>query len=419
MIIPELWRQLFRPWHVCEFDVVLPLSLEGNTEKTKKICGDGLEAQWVVRWGGERGGRRVVICFDKINWNSKAVWVYLSVFPRHEVSVFLQRKEDNFLVFEGSADTQPPQNIILFFSLLFFSFIIYYLSLNPILRISPLEKVNSIWSWIRGGEGVRCSVLRVKWGRRAVPLRGDQPPTYNPWWARWGLGLWRWAGGGERTIPFKFNLCWCAASVELLAVIVILQGGGRWKTREPKYRQLDSWLDSLIEREVNCSQSWICTRCTFLHRRASWRGNMHRGFLGEFLSSDFFLPALSEWWPTQSTSSLNFSKDWINFRKQRRPPPPRWISSLSYLLQAHPRPHNCEIVAQTALFRSRRGCLSLRQVLVARDASLPDRNWGPSNTLPLAPLAGRDFMVRTFSRLIHVGGTVKCPPSELKLWPTK
>ena len=99
----------------------------------------------------------------------------------------------------------------------------------------------------------------------------------------------------------------------VLAAIVTLQGEGRWKTREPKYRQLDSWLESLIEREVNCSQSWICTRCTFLHRRASWRGNMHRGFLGGFLSSDFFLPALSEWWPTQSTSSLNFSKAWINF----------------------------------------------------------------------------------------------------------
>ena len=161
------------------------------------------------------------------------------------------------------------------------------------------NSVHFIWCCIqvRGGER---GLERVKWGRRAVPLRGDQPPTYNPWWARWGLGLWRWAGGGERTIPFKFNLCWCAASVELLAVIVILQGGGRWKTREPKYRQLDSWLDSLIEREVNCSQSWICTRCTFLHRRASWRGNMHRGFLSEFLSSDFFLPALSEWWPTHN-----------------------------------------------------------------------------------------------------------------------
>ena len=217
----------------------------------------------------------------------------------------------------------------------------------------------------------------------------------------------------EEEEPFHSNsTCPDVLQVQLLAVIVILQGEGRWKTREPKYRQLDSWLESLIEREVNCSQSWICTQCTFLRRRASWRGNMHRGFLGEFLSSDFFLPALSEWWPTQSTSSLNFSKAWINFRKQR-PSPPRWISSLSYLLQAHPRPHNCEIVAQTALFRSRRGCLSLLHVLVARDASLPDRNWGPSNTLPLAPLAGRDFMVRTFSQLIHVGGTVKCPPGEL------
>ena len=73
------------------------------------------------------------------------------------------------------------------------------------------NSVHFIWCCIqvRGGER---GLERVKWGRRAVPLRGDQPPTYNPWWARWGLGLCRWAGGGEGTIPFKFNLCWCAAS---------------------------------------------------------------------------------------------------------------------------------------------------------------------------------------------------------------
>ena len=123
-----------------------------------------------------------------------------------------------------------------------------------------------------------------------------------------------------------------------------------------------------------------------------------------------FFPPCFEWVMTNTIDIIvELLKRLDQCSNKQRPFPPRWISSLSYLLQAHPRPHNCEIVAQTALFRSRRGCLSLLPVLVARDASLPDRNWGPSNTLPLAPLAGRDFMVRTFSLLIHVGGTVKCP----------
>ena len=123
------------------------------------------------------------------------------------------------------------------------------------------DSMHFIWCCIqvRGGER---GLERVKWGRRAVPLRGDQPPTYNPWWARWGLGLCRWAGGGGGTI-YSNSTCADVLQVQLLAVIVILQGGGRWRTREPKYRKLDSWLESLIERGVNCSQSWICTRCTF------------------------------------------------------------------------------------------------------------------------------------------------------------
>ena len=236
------------------------------------------------------------------------------------------------------------------------------------------SSVHFIWCCIqvRGGER---GLERVKWGRRAVPLRGDQPPTYNPWWARWGLGL--CTGGGGETIAFKFNLCWCAACCDCHFA--------RWRkmensrTKIQTTRQLTWKLD--WERSKLFSELDLYQVHFFLHRRASWKGNMHRGFLSEFLSSAFFLPALSEWWPTQSTSSSNFSKDQFSPARKQRPSPPRWISSLSYLLQAHPRPHNCEIVAQTALFRSRRGCLSLRQVLVARDASLPDRNWGPSNTL--------------------------------------
>ena len=45
----------------------------------------------------------------------------------------------------------------------------------------------------------------------------------------------------EEEEPFHSNsTCADVLQVQLLAVIVILQGGGRWKTREPKYRQLDS-----------------------------------------------------------------------------------------------------------------------------------------------------------------------------------
>ena len=166
------------------------------------------------------------------------------------------------------------------------------------------SSVHFIWCCIqvRGGER---GLERVKWGRRAVPLRGDQPPTYNPWWARWGLGLCRWAGGGGGTIPFKFNLCWCAACCDCHFA--------RWRkmensrTKIQKARQLTWKLD--WERSKLFSELDLYQVHFFLHRRASWQGNMHRGFLSEFLSSAFFLPALSEWWPTQSTSSLNFSKD--------------------------------------------------------------------------------------------------------------
>ena len=174
------------------------------------------------------------------------------------------------------------------------------------------DSMHFIWCCIqvRGGER---GLERVKWGRRAVPLRGDQPPTYNPWWARWGLGLCRWARGGGGTIAFKFNLCWCAACCDCHFA--------RWRkmensrTKIQKARQLTWKLD--WERSKLFSELDLYQVHFFLHRRASWQGNMHRGFLSEFLSSAFFLPALSEWWPTQSTSSLNFSKDWINFPRSK------------------------------------------------------------------------------------------------------
>ena len=80
----------------------------------------------------------------------------------------------------------------------------------------------------------------------------------------------------------------------LLAVIVILQGGGRWRTREPKYRKLDSWLESLIEREVNCCQSWICTRCTFFALQAIVAWQYASRFFKRIPVKRFF-PPCSEW----------------------------------------------------------------------------------------------------------------------------
>ena len=238
------------------------------------------------------------------------------------------------------------------------------------------DSMHFIWCCIqvRGGER---GLERVKWGRRAVPLRGDQPPTYNPWWARWGLGLCRWAGGGGGTIPFKFNLCWCAACCDCHFA--------RWRKMENSRtiiqttRQLTWKLD--WERNKLFSELDLYEVHFFFAPQGIVAWQYASRFFRRIPVKRFF-PPRSEWVMTNTIDIIvEFLKRSIFPVRKQRPSPPRWISSLSYLLQAHPRPHNCEIVAQTALFPSRRGCLSLRQVLVARDASLPDRNWGPSNTL--------------------------------------
>ena len=81
----------------------------------------------------------------------------------------------------------------------------------------------------------------------------------------------------------------------LLAVIVTLQGEGRWRTREPKFRQLDSWLESLIEREVNCCQSWICTRCTFFFAPQGIVAWQYASRFFRRIPVKRFFPPCSEW----------------------------------------------------------------------------------------------------------------------------